>query len=64
MADDTLKVLNRLRRRMDQEKRFFQKIFRSPTADPLTKERAFGEQNVCATMIRLVDAEIRRVKGP
>ena len=63
MSDDILKVLNRLRRRIDQEKRFFQKLYRSPTADPLSKERAFGEQNVCATMIRLVDAEIQKVKG-
>lgn len=50
-------VLHKLKRRMNRERMRFNKIYAEST-DPLSRERAFGESNVCGLAIKFMDEEI------
>lgn len=60
MAETPVQVLLRLRRWVQREKSRYQKIYNA-ARDVASKERAFGEMNVCDTTIRKID-ELRALE--
>ncbi len=59
-TESTKDVLMRLRRHAMSERRRFNGIYK--TSLGASKERAFGEMNVCNVFIRLIDLEIKTLE--
>lgn len=59
--NDTIAALHRLKRRIGIQRAWFDHLRRDADST-LTKERAFGESNVCSMAMGFIDDEIRRIK--
>ncbi len=60
MSSDMRKALHRLKRRIGKERAQYERLFDKATSN-LSRERAFGEANICGLIMGFIDEELRKL---
>jgi hypothetical protein len=61
---ETVQLLFRLKRWLGREKGRYMRIFHYAPVNSATRERAYGEANVCMMVMHKLDLEIKKLEEP